>query len=98
MGLCWVLYKPARALDVSVNWEMRKAVILKRGSEIMADNTSKASDVTKGFHPDGYRIDKTASPLDFYTKWEITPEGKWTNPKAVCFDSMPQEGWYKEER
>jgi hypothetical protein len=49
-----------------------------------------------GFHAEGYRIDKTASPMDFYTKWQITPEGKWINPKPTCFDSMPQEGWYKE--
>ncbi len=63
----------------------------------MTESTFKASDVAKGFHPEGYRIDKTASPLDFYTKWEITPEGKWTNPKPVSFDSMPREGWYKEE-
>ncbi len=62
------------------------------------DNTFKASDVTKAFHPDGYRIDKTVSPLDFYTKWEISPEGIWTNPKPVSFHSMPQEGWYKEEK
>lgn len=61
------------------------------------DDTFKASDVKKGFHPDGYRIDKTVSPLDFYTKWEITPEGTWTNPKAVSFHSMPQEGWHKLE-
>ncbi len=62
------------------------------------DKTFKASDIQTGFHPDGYRIDKTASPIDFYTKWEITTEGKWINPKPVLFNSMPQEGWYKEER
>jgi hypothetical protein len=62
------------------------------------DKTCKAKDIKIGFHPEGYRIDKTASPMDFYMKWEITPEGEWINPKPTCFDSMPQEGWYREER
>ena len=57
----------------------------------------KASDIQKGFHPEGYRIDKTSAPIDFYTKWEITSEGKWTNPKPSCFDSMPQDGWLKTD-
>lgn len=61
------------------------------------DKTYKVSDIQKGFHLDGYRIDKTALPINFYTKWEITPEGKWINPKPTCFDSMPREGWRKNE-
>jgi len=60
------------------------------------DGEFKATDIQIGFHPEGYRIDKTASPMDLYTKWQITPEGKWTNPEPTCFDSMPQEGWHKE--
>lgn len=56
-----------------------------------------ASKIRKGFHPDGYRIDKTASPMDYYTKWEITSDGEWVNPRATCFDSMPQDGWHKED-
>ncbi len=60
------------------------------------DKTFKATDIQIGFHAEGYRIDKTASPMDLYTKWQITPEGKWINPKPACFDSMPQEGWYKK--
>ena len=55
----------------------------------------KASEIVVGSHPDGYRIDKTASPMDFYTRWEITSDGRWINPEAVCFDSLPQEGWLK---
>ena len=58
--------------------------------------TFKAEEIRIGFHPAGYRIDKTASPMDFYTKWQITPEGEWINPKPTCFHSMPPEGWYKE--
>ncbi len=59
------------------------------------EETFAAEDIQKGFHPDGYRIDKSASPLNYYTKWEITPEGKWENAKPSCFDSMPQKGWHK---
>ncbi len=57
--------------------------------------TFTATEITVGYHPAGYRIDKTASPLNIYTKWEITAAGQWTNPQPVCFDSLPQEGWYK---
>jgi len=32
------------------------------------------------------------------TEWEIPPGGGWCNPKAVCFDSMPQQGWFKKNR
>jgi hypothetical protein len=61
------------------------------------ETTYNASDIQKGYHPDGYRIDKTASPVNFYTKWEITSEKKWINQQPSCFHSMPQEGWYKTE-
>ena len=53
----------------------------------------KANEIDIGYHPDGYRIDKTASPMNRYTQWEITPYGAWINPRPVCFDSLPQEGW-----
>ncbi len=59
--------------------------------------TFNATEIVIGFHPDGYRIDKTASPMNRYTKWEILPGGGWCNPKAVCFDSMPQQGWFKKD-
>ena len=29
------------------------------------DKTFKATDIQIGFHPEGYRIDKTASPIAF---------------------------------
>ena len=61
-------------------------------------NTFKATQIEVGYHPDGYRIDKTASPMDRYTKWIVSAEKKWSNPKAVCFDSMPQEGWLKADQ
>jgi len=32
------------------------------------------------------------------TEWEIPPGGGWCNPKAVCFDSMPQQSWFKKDR
>ena len=62
------------------------------------EKTFKADEIRIGFHSEGYRIDKTASPMNFYTKWQITSEGKWIDPKPTCFHSMPQEGWYKEVR
>ena len=59
--------------------------------------TFTASEIKKGYHPDGYRIDKNASPMDYYTRWEIAPDGKWINPRPSCFDSMPQHGWRKTD-
>jgi hypothetical protein len=60
------------------------------------DKTYKAGEIQKGFHPNGYRIDKTASAMNFYTKWDITPTGEWSNPRPTCFHSMPEDGWKKE--
>jgi hypothetical protein len=59
----------------------------------MTDKIFDAKDITVGFHPDGYRIDTTASPMNRYTKWDITKGDPWRNPKPVCFDSLPQSGW-----
>ena len=33
------------------------------------EQTISSEQVTVGFHPDGYRIDKTALPMNRYTKW-----------------------------
>ena len=57
--------------------------------------TFNVSEITIGYHPAGYRIDRNASPMNLYTKWEIAADGRWANPQAVCFDSLPQEGWRK---
>ena len=57
------------------------------------DPLLEAKDVTVGFHPDGYRIDKTTSPINQYTKWQIIPGRSWHDPEPVCFDSLPQKGW-----
>lgn len=57
-----------------------------------------AEDVVVGFHPDGYRIDKTASPMNRYTQWEILQDHNWCNPKPVCFDSLPQHGWIAKDK
>ena len=62
------------------------------------DAMLEAKEVTVGFHPDGYRIDKTASPMNRYTKWDVLPGHRWCNPRAVCFDSLPQDGWFKKDR
>jgi hypothetical protein len=58
----------------------------------------KANEVEIGYHPDGYRIDRTASPMNRYTRWQVSAEGRWSDPEPVCFDSLPQEGWLKVER
>jgi hypothetical protein len=55
----------------------------------------KATDIQIGYHPEGYRIDKTASPLNRYTQWDVLTAGKWVNPKPVCFHSLPRNGWHK---
>jgi len=62
------------------------------------DQTLRATEVTIGFHLDGYRIDKTASPMDRYTQWDILPGNHWTHPRAVCFDSLPQNGWIAKDK
>jgi len=59
--------------------------------------TLDATEVTVGFHPDGYRIDKTASPMNLYTKWEISNDGRWHSPEPVDFDALPEDGWFKAE-
>jgi hypothetical protein len=58
----------------------------------------KATDINIGFHPDGYRIDTIASPMDRYTKWDILSGNHCCNPKAVCFDSLPQNGWIAKDK
>ena len=62
------------------------------------DQTFDATKITVGFHPAGYRIDKTASAMNRYTKWNVAPGKGWCDPKPVCFDSLPQEGWIKVDR
>lgn len=61
------------------------------------EQTFEARGIDIGYHPEGYRIDRMASPMNRYTRWRITPDGHWLDPEAVCFDSMPQEGWLKAE-
>ena len=62
------------------------------------DQMLDATEVSVGFHPNGYRIDKTASPMNKYTKWDILQGNHWCNPKPVCFDSLPQQGWFAKDR
>lgn len=54
--------------------------------------------ITIGFHPDGYRIDRTASPMNRYTKWQVQPRNQWRDPEPVCFDSLPQQGWFAKDK
>ena len=53
----------------------------------------KAKEIDIGYHPLGYRIDKTAPPMDRYTKWEIGSDGHWLNAIPVCFHALPEYGW-----
>lgn len=62
------------------------------------EQTFSAKKINIRFHPDGYRIDKTASPMNRYTKWEILPGNRWSNPKPVCFDALPRKGWFAKDR
>ena len=62
------------------------------------DTDSNITDIAVGFHAQGYRIDKTALPMNRYTKWEILPGNHWCNPTPVCFDSLPEQGWIKTEK
>lgn len=59
--------------------------------------TFKASEIKVGSHPGGFRIDKTAAPMEMYTRWDIR-EGVWKKPRPVCFDSLPQDGWHKLDK
>jgi len=58
----------------------------------------EAAEIDVGFHPDGYRIDKTTSPMNRYTKWEVLPGNRWTHSTPVCFLSLPQKGWIKKDK
>ena len=62
------------------------------------EQTFSTGRISVGFHLDGYRLDKTASPMNRYTKWEILSGNRWCNPKAVCFDSLPQNGWIAKDK
>jgi hypothetical protein len=64
----------------------------------MMDPVLDATEVTAGFHPAGYRIDKTASPMNRYTKWEVISGKGWCNPEPVCFDSLPRKGWIAKDK
>jgi hypothetical protein len=56
----------------------------------MMEQTFTPTEIEVGFHPDGYRIDKIATPMNRYTQWQLLPDGRCRNPKPVCFDSLPK--------
>ena len=60
-------------------------------------DTVKVESVVVGFHPSGYRIDKTAEPVNYYTKWDLI-ENHWKNPKPVSFHNLPQKGWIPKDK
>ncbi len=57
----------------------------------------KAIEIETGYHPEGYRIDKTASAMNRYTQWNISQNGKWCNPRPVYFHSLPEDGWIEAD-
>jgi len=59
--------------------------------------TYKVKEIDTGFHPAGFKIDKTASPMNLYTKWQISDNGRWHSPEPVDFDALPEDGWFKAE-
>jgi len=61
------------------------------------EKTYKVKEINIGFHPDGFRIDKTTSPINFYTKWQISDDGQWHSCRPVDFDVLPLEGWLECE-
>lgn len=62
------------------------------------EQTFRAGEINIGFHPAGYRIDKTASAMNRYTQWNVVPGQGWRDPKPVCYDSLPQAGWLKKDK
>ena len=57
--------------------------------------TFQSHEIEIGYHPSGYKIDKTASPLERYTRYDIDENDNWYNCVPVRFDEMPSDGWIK---
>ena len=57
----------------------------------------KVTEIKIGYHPDGFRIDRTASPMNYYTRWDISEDGTWHNPKPVDHDIFPEDGSHKAD-
>ena len=53
--------------------------------------------ITIGFHPEGYKIDRIASPIGPYTRWKVEAGCVWYNPKPVLFEELPLDGWIKTD-
>ena len=62
------------------------------------EQTFEANEISIGFHPDGYKIDKTVEPLQRYTKWQVSQSNRWSNPRPTSFHKMPRFGWIKKDR
>ena len=74
---------------------MRNFLRDRLSGEFPGKKSYRASEIERGFHYQGYRIDKTAPAMNKYTKWKVNINGRWTNPEPVCFDSLPESGWQK---
>jgi len=61
--------------------------------ETVLSSKLRAEEVVIGYHPEGYRIDKTAAPMNRYTRWMVNSGDNWSAPEPVCFHSLPADGW-----
>jgi len=59
--------------------------------------TYPKEEVNIACHPSGYRIDKTASPINFYTRWKVDEKGRWRECEPVDFADLPRQGWIKSK-
>ncbi len=62
------------------------------------DQTLDVSEITVGFHPDGFRIDKTVAAMNRYTHWDVLPGNHWRHPRPVCFHDLPVDGWIIKDK
>lgn len=60
--------------------------------------TYPAKEITVGYHPAGFRIDKICEPVNRYTKWKIDDSNQWKSFIPVCFHELPESGWIKVEK
>lgn len=65
--------------------------------ETNMQRTFKANEIEIGYRPSGFKIDRTASPMDRYTRCDIDGKGNWHNCVPVRFDEMPTDGWINYE-
>lgn len=84
------LYRMYKVNLVTKRFVPNVAISLRDMEMTVMETTFKATEITAGFHLKGFGIDKTASPMNIYTKWHVNINGRWTGPKPVFFNSLPE--------